>query len=105
MVVLSIWKYITNFVISERTLRLGKWDERKKRPVQNAHNAIRYQWSKWYYPPHYNVYVVDIHVNVEMQTMLVAPQKAANSQWVSGLLLNYTPTGHHKSHHAHANTL
>ena len=30
----------------ERTLRIGKWYEHKKRPVQNAYNAIRYQWSK-----------------------------------------------------------
>ena len=36
---------------------------------------------------------------------LVAPPKTANSQWVSGLLFNYTPPSHHKSHHAHANAL
>ncbi len=28
------------------TVNRGVWDERKKRLVQNAHNAIRYQWSR-----------------------------------------------------------
>jgi len=40
-----------------------------------------------------------------LKMVLVAPQKTANSQWVSGLLFKYALPGHHKSHHAHANTL
>ena len=46
MAILSIWEYITLFAILERTLRISKWYECKECTVQNAHNAIRYQWSK-----------------------------------------------------------
>ena len=37
-----------------------------------------------------------IHYN-SLKMVLVAPQKAANSQRVSGLLFIHTPPGHHKS--------
>ena len=73
MMILLISPIITNFALSERTLRIGQMGYTHGLPVQNAHNDTRYRWSKRYYPPHCSVYLIDNNAPEKLQTMLVAP--------------------------------
>lgn len=79
MMILLFSPIITNFALSERTLRIGQMGYVQESPVQNAHNSIRYQWSKRYYLPHCDVYLIDNHISVKLQTMLVAPPRKSLS--------------------------
>ena len=120
--VFLIWQTLLNWVkatcgfclLGNKTLTLhnkrGLWKggnglSARITHVQNTHNATRYQWSKWNYPPQQKPYVFDNQWTVKYCTMLVAPQKTANSQWVSGLSFIHTPPSHHISHHTHHNLL